>query len=124
MSELTLSQRVEEAISKVNKLVPEITLERVEKLKSLQERMINATTQKQGSLPDGVYKGSLNSEYLKTLREGLTVYKDLILPSMMRDEVTKLRSIASMIETANKNDDISKDSGDLVTRVISPLEPL
>lgn len=93
-----LRETVEAALSKMNSAMPEITPEVIEQLKVLQQKMDEMRTKPPEPRPDGAYHGSLNSEYLRTLRDGLAVYRNIVLPAMMQQEVNKLRGVVDMAE--------------------------
>jgi len=109
-----LKQMIEDAIASMNKAVPDLTSDDLDYLKNLQQRIQKLKNEPPHALPDGAYSGTLNSEYLRTLRDSLAVYRNKILPMMMKQEVLKLRSIEALAETCDLARSESANSQDSV----------
>lgn len=116
----TLKQVIDEALEKMDSSVPEITPEVIEQLQQLQAKMESFKNQPPPVVPDGVHHGSLNSEYLRTLRDGLAMYRNVVLPAMMKQEVGKLRSVGAMAEALDKTGEFSDPSQDLAGASTGP----
>jgi hypothetical protein len=104
---------IDQALSKVNSELPDITPDIVDQIKSLQERMLRVKNGSLQPLADGVHEGSFNSEYLRTLRDSLAIYRNTVIPALMKQELNKLRNVAALAETMSApipNEQLARDS--------------
>lgn len=94
-------KRFESALEYKSVLTPEY----IEKLTSLKKRLEERkNSNKESSFnKDGLYEVGPNKEYFKDMQEILCIYRDVILPAMMHNELLKLRSIPSMISNSTGN---------------------
>jgi hypothetical protein len=92
---MTLEESIESVISEIESNLPKLSQADFDRYASLKDRL-DAMAVKKSTLPDGVYEVGFNKEYLSLVREVLMVYKDLIVPELIRQETRKLRGVAKM----------------------------
>jgi len=98
-----IKEKILAAADKLEENLPPIDRNIEKNAAAIIERLKNRKNRKYNFVPDG-YIGNpyANSEYLKDLRDFLSIFKGVVIPAAMRGEVEKLRSVGRMADTMIK----------------------
>lgn len=97
---------IDDAMERLSHMYPELSEKEKAKLQELTDRinLARADTKPAKPFPDGVHRVRLKTEKLENLRDILTIYKQVMLPALIRREASKLKSVKAILENQRQND--------------------